>query len=180
MITVQRDEFSPRLKISARHCKLRISEIPCNICSRMACAIVYIWTFKLTATDWVTTRTVTRIPPQSKLFSIASTNVMLKLSFIQHLYPPLPMTSPESTLRAHARFAIHDSMNDLLDLGETVPLLFMPTQRETYIHAKASAESLVISTNLSKGRMMTAAVHPSGPYGKLIPQRFGQWWRRLP
>ena len=61
---------------------------------------------------------------------------------------------------------IHDSNTDLRHGNETLPLLYMPQQKEPYSHSKAVAEALVLSANglqhedSGDWKMLTAAVRP--------------------
>ena len=61
---------------------------------------------------------------------------------------------------------IHDSISDLVNVDESAPVLYMPTQREAYNHTKALAESLVLEANRKNSRLLTTAIRPSGLFGE--------------
>lgn len=60
---------------------------------------------------------------------------------------------------------VHDSLSDLIDVDESVPVLFYPQQQELYHHSKALAETLVLEANRKDGHMLTVAIRPSGIFG---------------
>lgn len=62
---------------------------------------------------------------------------------------------------------VHDSVNDKTDCDDTLPLLYLPVQREMYSHSKALADQLVLDSNSTvKGGMLTASIRPSGMIGE--------------
>jgi sterol-4alpha-carboxylate 3-dehydrogenase (decarboxylating) len=62
---------------------------------------------------------------------------------------------------------IHDSVSDLIEGDETLPLLYLPVQKEVYSHTKALADQLVLDANsTTKGGMMTTSIRPSGIFGE--------------
>ncbi|KAL9606778.1 MAG: hypothetical protein Q9179_000068 [Wetmoreana sp. 5 TL-2023] len=61
---------------------------------------------------------------------------------------------------------IDDAVNDLLDVDESAPVLYMPAQMDAYNHSKAVAESVVLKANRINGKMLTTALRPSGLFGE--------------
>jgi sterol-4alpha-carboxylate 3-dehydrogenase (decarboxylating) len=62
---------------------------------------------------------------------------------------------------------IHDSVSDLIEGDESLPLLYIPEQKEVYSHSKALADQLVLDSNSAvQGGMMTASIRPSGIFGE--------------
>ena len=65
---------------------------------------------------------------------------------------------------------VHDSYSDLPDADESLPVLYMPQQREPYSHSKAVAETMVLDANASAGangcKMLTAALRVCSPFGE--------------
>ncbi|KAL9087202.1 MAG: hypothetical protein Q9159_003769 [Coniocarpon cinnabarinum] len=62
---------------------------------------------------------------------------------------------------------VHDSHSDLVNADESLPVLYMPQQREPYSHSKAVAETLVLNANgnARKGEMLTASIRLCSPFG---------------
>ncbi|CAG8979479.1 hypothetical protein HYALB_00012079 [Hymenoscyphus albidus] len=62
---------------------------------------------------------------------------------------------------------VHDSVSDLVEADETLPLVYLPVQREYYTNSKALADQLVLDYNNSMdGRMLTACLRPSDVFGE--------------
>lgn len=62
---------------------------------------------------------------------------------------------------------VHDSVSDLVDGDDSLPLLYIPVQKEVYSHSKALADQLVRDSNDdSVGGMRTACIRPSGIFGE--------------
>ncbi|KAH8691435.1 putative sterol-4-alpha-carboxylate 3-dehydrogenase, decarboxylating [Talaromyces proteolyticus] len=59
---------------------------------------------------------------------------------------------------------VHDSVSDLIEGDDSLPLLYMPQQREIYSHSKALADQLVLDSNSST--MLTTSIRPSGIFGE--------------
>ncbi|KAL8750595.1 MAG: hypothetical protein Q9184_006370 [Pyrenodesmia sp. 2 TL-2023] len=64
---------------------------------------------------------------------------------------------------------VHDSVSDLFDGDETLPVLFIPQQKSDYSHTKAMAEKLVLQANRQNGDMLTVSLRPSGMFGEDDP-----------
>ncbi|KAI4200550.1 MAG: hypothetical protein LQ346_002349 [Caloplaca aetnensis] len=64
---------------------------------------------------------------------------------------------------------VHDSVSDLFDGDDTLPLLFMPQQKSDYSHTKAMAEKLVLQANRVNGSLLTVSLRPSGMFGEDDP-----------
>lgn len=75
---------------------------------------------------------------------------------------------------------VHDSYSDLIEADETLPVLFLPQQREVYSHSKAVAETLVLEANGISSRfkdvhstdnniktplLLTASIRICSPFG---------------
>ncbi|KAF4625172.1 hypothetical protein G7Y89_g12996 [Cudoniella acicularis] len=61
---------------------------------------------------------------------------------------------------------IHDSVSDLVNGDESLPLLYLPVQKEIYSHTKALADQLVLDTNsTTKGGMLTTCIRPVSMFG---------------
>lgn len=61
---------------------------------------------------------------------------------------------------------VHDSINDLFDAEENLPVLQTPQQTEIYSHTKGVAEQLVLKTNRKHGTMLTTAIRPTSMFGE--------------
>ncbi len=61
---------------------------------------------------------------------------------------------------------VHDSVSDLIDADETLPILRFPKQTEFYSHTKGIAEEIVLAANTKDGPMLTAALRPAGIFGE--------------
>ena len=61
---------------------------------------------------------------------------------------------------------VHDSINDLVDAEETLPVLQTPQQTEIYSHTKGVAEQLVLASNWKYGAMLTTAIRPTSMFGE--------------
>ncbi|KAL8739723.1 MAG: hypothetical protein Q9190_007502 [Brigantiaea leucoxantha] len=64
---------------------------------------------------------------------------------------------------------VHDSVNDLFDADERLPILQTPQQKEIYSHTKGVAESLVLSANRRYNDMLTLAIRPVSMFGEGDP-----------
>lgn len=62
---------------------------------------------------------------------------------------------------------IHDAAGDLVEGDETMPLVFLPQQKEIYSHSKAMADKIVLAANLKCGKMLTVSLRPSGIFGEM-------------
>ncbi|KAH8654970.1 3-beta hydroxysteroid dehydrogenase/isomerase family-domain-containing protein [Tricladium varicosporioides] len=58
---------------------------------------------------------------------------------------------------------IHDSCSDLVEGDDSLPLVYLPEQKELYTHSKAVADQLVLDAN---GEMRTISIRPSGIFGE--------------
>lgn len=69
---------------------------------------------------------------------------------------------------------VHDSVSDLVDADESLPVLQSPVQTEIYSHTKGLADDLVLASNRKYGNMLTVTVRPAGIFGEgdaqMIPQ----------
>lgn len=61
---------------------------------------------------------------------------------------------------------IHDSVSDLVNADESLPVLRYPKQTEIYSHTKGLAEDLVLSWNRKYSGMSTVAIRPAGIFGE--------------
>ena len=61
---------------------------------------------------------------------------------------------------------VHDSVNDLFDADETLPVLYTPQQAEIYSHTKGVAEQIVLSSNRKNGVMLTTAIRSTSMFGE--------------
>lgn len=61
---------------------------------------------------------------------------------------------------------IHDSVSDLVNADESLPVLRTPEQTEIYSHTKGLAEDLVLSSNRKYSGMLTVAIRPAGIFGE--------------
>lgn len=60
---------------------------------------------------------------------------------------------------------VHDSISDLYDADERLPVLRMPEQKDIYSHTKGLAEDLVLAANRKHG-MLTVSIRPAGIFGE--------------
>lgn len=60
---------------------------------------------------------------------------------------------------------VHDAYHDLVEADESLPLVFLPEQRELYSHTKALADELVLESNYKASDMLTVSIRPSGIFG---------------
>lgn len=69
---------------------------------------------------------------------------------------------------------VHDSVSDLIDADEDLPVLRTPAQTEIYSHTKGLGDDLVLAANRKYGTMLTSAIRPAGIFGEgdaqMIPQ----------
>lgn len=61
---------------------------------------------------------------------------------------------------------VHDSISDLMDADERLPVLRSPQQREIYAHTKGIAEDLVLAANRKYDSMLTVSIRPAGIFGE--------------
>jgi sterol-4alpha-carboxylate 3-dehydrogenase (decarboxylating) len=62
---------------------------------------------------------------------------------------------------------VHDSVSDLIEGDDSLPLVYIPMQKEVYSHSKALADQLVRDSNDDAvGGMRTACIRPSGIFGE--------------
>lgn len=62
---------------------------------------------------------------------------------------------------------VHDSVSDLVEGDDSLPLLYLPVQKEIYSHSKALGDQLVLDSNgTTPGSMLTACIRPSGIFGE--------------
>ncbi|TVY35057.1 Sterol-4-alpha-carboxylate 3-dehydrogenase,decarboxylating [Lachnellula subtilissima] len=62
---------------------------------------------------------------------------------------------------------VHDAISDLVEADETLPLVYLPQQKEVYSHTKAWADQLVLDANSTTcGGMLTASIRPSAIFGE--------------
>ncbi|MCJ1346005.1 erg26, C-3 sterol dehydrogenase [Peltigera leucophlebia] len=60
---------------------------------------------------------------------------------------------------------VHDSVSDLYNADERLPVLRMPQQKDLYSHTKGVAEDLVLAANRQHG-ILTVSLRPAGIFGK--------------
>lgn len=62
---------------------------------------------------------------------------------------------------------IHDSVSDMTDGDDSLPLLYLPDQTEIYSHSKAVADQLVLDANSTTPEgMLTSCIRPSMIFGE--------------
>lgn len=62
---------------------------------------------------------------------------------------------------------MHDSVSDLIEGDDSLPLLYIPVQKEVYSHSKALADQLVLDSNDDGvGGLRTTCIRPSGIFGE--------------
>ena len=61
---------------------------------------------------------------------------------------------------------VHDSINDLFEADESLPVLQTPQQTEIYSHTKGVAEKIVLAANQWYGAMLTTAIRPTSMFGE--------------
>lgn len=62
---------------------------------------------------------------------------------------------------------VHDSVSDMTEGDDSLPLLYLPDQTEIYSHSKAVADQLVLDANsTSPGSMLTTCIRPSMIFGE--------------
>ena len=61
---------------------------------------------------------------------------------------------------------VHDSINDLFEADESLPVLQTPQQTEIYSHTKGVAENIVLAANRRYGAMLTTAIRPTSMFGE--------------
>ncbi|MCJ1240353.1 erg26, C-3 sterol dehydrogenase [Varicellaria rhodocarpa] len=61
---------------------------------------------------------------------------------------------------------VHDSVSDLVDADESLPVLRTPQQTEIYSHTKGVADDLVLAANRKYGGMLTVSIRPAGIFGE--------------
>ncbi|CAF9935554.1 MAG: erg26, C-3 sterol dehydrogenase [Alectoria fallacina] len=64
---------------------------------------------------------------------------------------------------------VHDSINDLFEADESLPVLQFPQQTEIYSHTKGVAEKIVLAANRQYGAMLTTAIRPASMFGERDP-----------
>ncbi|TGO48779.1 hypothetical protein BCON_0230g00220 [Botryotinia convoluta] len=64
---------------------------------------------------------------------------------------------------------IHDAVSDLIEVDESYPLVFLPTQKEIYSHSKALADELVLKHNNPAHGFLTTSIRPSSIFGENDP-----------
>jgi sterol-4alpha-carboxylate 3-dehydrogenase (decarboxylating) len=69
---------------------------------------------------------------------------------------------------------VHDSVSDLVDADERLPVLRTPVQTEIYSHTKGLADDIVLASNRKYGNMLTVTIRPAAMFGEgdvqMIPQ----------
>lgn len=60
---------------------------------------------------------------------------------------------------------VHDSVSDLYNADERLPVLRMPQQKDLYSHTKGVAEDLVLAANRQHG-ILTVSLRPAGIHGE--------------
>lgn len=61
---------------------------------------------------------------------------------------------------------VHDSVSDLFEADESLPVLQTPQQTEIYSHTKGVAEKIVLAANRRYGAMLTTAIRPASMFGE--------------
>lgn len=61
---------------------------------------------------------------------------------------------------------VHDAVSDLIEGDDSLPLVYLPVQKEMYSHSKAVADQLVLDSNSTTGGMLTTSIRPSGIFGE--------------
>lgn len=61
---------------------------------------------------------------------------------------------------------VHDSVNDLFEADESLPVLQTPQQTEIYLHTKGVAEKIVVAANRRYGTMLTTTIRPTSMFGE--------------
>ncbi|EHK96061.1 putative Sterol-4-alpha-carboxylate 3-dehydrogenase, decarboxylating [Glarea lozoyensis 74030] len=62
---------------------------------------------------------------------------------------------------------VHDSVSDMTDGDDSLPLLYLPDQTEIYSHSKAVADQLVLNANsTTPAGMLTSCIRPSMIFGE--------------
>ena len=62
---------------------------------------------------------------------------------------------------------VHDSVSDMTDGDDSLPLLYLPDQTEIYSHSKAVADQLVLDANSTTPEgMLTSCIRPSMIFGE--------------
>ena len=61
---------------------------------------------------------------------------------------------------------VHDSINDLSEADESLPVLQTPQQTEIYSHTKGVAEKIVLAANRQYGAILTTAIRPTSMFGE--------------
>lgn len=70
---------------------------------------------------------------------------------------------------------VHDSVSDMTEGDDSLPLLYLPNQTEIYSYSKAVADQLVLDANsTTPGGMLTTCIRPSSIFceGSLVTQSF--------
>ena len=61
---------------------------------------------------------------------------------------------------------VHDSINDLFEADESLPVLEFPLQTEIYSHTKGVAEKMVLAANRRYKGMLGTAIRPTSMFGE--------------
>jgi len=62
---------------------------------------------------------------------------------------------------------VHDSVSDLTEGDDSLPLLYLPHQTEIYSHSKAVADQLVLDANSNtSGGLLTTCIRPTTMFGE--------------
>lgn len=62
---------------------------------------------------------------------------------------------------------VHDSVSDMTEGDDSLPILYLPDQTEIYSHSKALADQLVLDANsTTPGGMLTSCIRPSMIFGE--------------
>ena len=61
---------------------------------------------------------------------------------------------------------VHDSVSDLVNADESLPVLRSPQQTDVYSHTKGVADDLVLAANRHYGNMLTVSIRPAGLFGE--------------
>ena len=62
---------------------------------------------------------------------------------------------------------MHDSVSDLIDADESLPVFRSPHQTDPYSHTKGVADDLVLASNRKDGSgMMTVSIRPASMFGE--------------
>lgn len=65
---------------------------------------------------------------------------------------------------------VHDSVSDLNNVDESLPVLRRPVQHNVYAETKGIADELVLAANRKYGNMLTVCLRPAGIFGEGVQQ----------